>query len=224
MTNPGKSADEQHAQESEQLLHRITVLQGVFSAFLVLFTLAQVIVGYWQWSAMSDQYSAMQLDQRPWLSFETPLMDPPVVGEHLEGAINIRNAGKTPGTIIGEDLAISLQPANFDVAESEHGRKAAPILKLDLERLLDDLRGIANSMHTETVIPQGGSNDYWVSTKNPLSPDDVRALVAGEKIAVIVTYMEYLDSVGKKHATWACFWYDAKAGRCTRHTKYNHMD
>jgi len=94
----GNQDDRKH----EATANRSPGLQDWFAGCLVLITLAQAVVGYWQWSATHDQYNAMieqnkiaqrqlehagkaseqtdktlalmQADQRPWVEIQTPTL------------------------------------------------------------------------------------------------------------------------------------------------------
>jgi hypothetical protein len=119
-------------------------------------------------------------DQRPWLFLELPALEKPAPGEPLRIVFNVKNAGKTPGTIrrMGSQISF-LKPGvpNAGVGTlTDHG------LKLDLETIIPNLKRVAETQQ------QSGSFSRKVSTRSSDKARCQAALLPAARLTAATRY------------------------------------
>ncbi len=204
---------------------RYAFWQLIFSASLVIFTLGQVIVGYWQWDATDKQWEVMRLDQRPWLSFDVPEIAPPGIPDTIHGTIQLKNVGKTPAIVTGYAVAVQIKVSDGGqiVFQNDDVLAHYPDLGIDIDNISTALHTAANATQHQAVLAPGASTTYNVIDTMPLNDEDIGVL-SENGVIIVIAYAEYLDTSKSPHKTRTCFVYGYDSGKCRMHPQYNYMD
>lgn len=218
-----KNASDQNEQKRQRELERATVVQGWCAVAIAVFTLAQVIVGCWQWDATDKQWQVMVVDQRPWLVIELPEVMELAPNRPFSAKIGTKNAGRTPARITGDAGTIMfLEPATDS---SVKRRGLAVDFTLDIDATLQDLRTRAKKSDKQFVVPPNVVNLTGVAeTTETVTDDMMNKINTGDIVPVTVYYVEYTDSAGTPHSTWACYIYQSSLKRFVWNGRYNGME
>jgi hypothetical protein len=228
-TGAKQTREKQDDWKRTEALYWLAIADAAFGFCLVLFTLGQVIVGYWQWDATTKQYDAMteqiavmRVDQRPWLVFDIPQMATPKVGDVAYGKIRIRNSGKTPAVITGDNIAVLKRPFVRALVVEKFGSKQDYGGVLEIDELLSSLRETADRLGAELVVAPGEEIEHTMMGSEIIDQGAFDNL--GKSVTFIaVPYIRYRDLSGTTHESWSCFVYD-EHGRFRRSSRYHHMD
>jgi hypothetical protein len=211
-----------------------------FTAFVAAAAIVQAVTSFYEWQANEKQWQSMQaqnaainkqldimkLDQRPWLSVDPPRIDPPKAGEPIKAVIVAKNTGKTPATII-KRYRIHAFPKAAVKDEVILGREF-PTYDLgigDYDDILKEMERFYSDEEEEFIVPAGESLAFPEETPAfAASEQAIKDIAEGKTMLILLCYIQYRDTRGDEHVTWACFQYAPSCGTCGRWGKYNHMD
>ena len=178
---------------------------------LVAVTISQCEVGRWQWSATNDQYNAMtkeielmRLDQRPWVGFLVGGCTAPIKGTPYTLCLDLINYGRTPGGIkklkTATFVALSIKDLDSHFVQYQSEAKEFDVGSYS-----------APGVATPIELPDG--TDF---------SDSVEAIDKGERILVVLGYVEYEAGPGKGESQ-VCYIYDPKNQVFKLHRDHNYM-
>jgi hypothetical protein len=225
--------------------YRIEVIQAGFS-FCLLFL---GCVGAWyakgqlqamreqndiaskQIKAMTQQNEILLADQRPWLIFSVPDIEPLARGKQFSGQLTLHNYGKTPATLVAYAFNVLVETVGGSGTILPKAEDVRPKFSINIDEELKELRErdraddeLGRIAGMETIIPPGDAVQLPIRKGDSLTNQDLTFVeLAGRAIFVLV-YARYVDTTGDSHETWATFIYDPKTKQMLLHTQYGHAD
>jgi hypothetical protein len=155
----------------------------------------------------------MDLDQRPWLSVHNPTLVPLKLYEAPTVKFEIRNTGKTPGTIV----STSFHPY---LVFRETGK--------DINKAIDagigDPRSSVAPEDRQTAIAPGDSVPLEKVHRDCIDSDIF--LMSFNKGGIVIVFagkVEYTDVSGVIHETHICYVYDVGTAQFKKFHKHNWM-
>ena len=193
---------------------------------------AAVVVSWLQWDAaskqsqsMERQLAIMELDQRPWLQFSTPEMEPLAEGEEFTGIVEVKNTGKTPAKIVEIESRVLVRPRIVVEKFTENSHESGIEFSIDIQAELSSFRKPSPIKQDETVLPAGMAAKSRIRDRHTFTKEEIEVLKTSNfHVIAILTYIRYLDTAERTHETWSCFVYDPISETTYLHTQYGHMD
>lgn len=210
----GKAATEQdaasdhNAHVNQKTRKRPWSWELVFAGVVAAFTVVQGFTSYLQWKATNDQYSAMILDQRPWVNVRSISIETLEPGKYLCVKVTLENAGRTPAII----TSMGCMPWLVDNPEVFFGT------------MKKRNHNFEPQPHMKRAIGPGTTSNTFVYSPKPMTAEGLAAIESGKQTLFVIGELVYADQAKvDRHTNW-CFAYAADDKRMIPSEYGNDLD